>query len=140
MSPKHIFAIIIVLIIGYAALDSAFIVDERERVVVVELGEIVGQNYEPGLHFKVPFILSSSNLILAEQSEGGPLMYLPLEKMLNDARRNKQAEAAANNGMNNGSSGDGASSGSSTYDGSSSGSSSSSNSASDNLRSRDRNS
>ncbi|MBO9470317.1 protease modulator HflC [Endozoicomonas sp. G2_2] len=56
MSPKHIFAIIIVLIIGYAALDSAFIVDERERVVVVELGEIVGQNYEPGLHFKVPFI------------------------------------------------------------------------------------
>ena len=56
MSPKHIFAIIIVLIIGYAALDSAFIVDERERVVVVELGEIVGQNYEPGLHFKIPFI------------------------------------------------------------------------------------
>ncbi|ERJ18982.1 HflC protein [Salinisphaera shabanensis T35B1] len=56
MSPKHIFAIIVVLIIGYTALDSAFIVDERERVVVVELGEIVGQNYEPGLHFKIPFI------------------------------------------------------------------------------------
>ena len=56
MSPKHIFAIIVVLVIGYAALDSAFIVDERERVVVVELGEIVGQNYEPGLHFKLPFI------------------------------------------------------------------------------------
>lgn len=56
MSPKHIFAIIVIAFIGYAALDSAFIVDERERVVVVELGEIVGQNYEPGLHFKIPFI------------------------------------------------------------------------------------
>lgn len=56
MSGKQIFAIIVVLFIGYAALDSAFIVDERERVVVVELGEIIGQNYPPGLHFKLPFI------------------------------------------------------------------------------------
>jgi membrane protease subunit HflK len=96
----------------------------RERLYLESMGEV----------------LSSSNLILAEQSNGGgPLMYLPLEKMLNDARRNKQAEAAANDGMNNGSSGGGSSSGSPTYDGSSSGSSSS-NSPSDNLRSRDRNS
>ena len=58
MSPKHIFAIIVVVIIGYLALDSAFIVDERERVVVVQLGEIVGQNYEPGLHFKKPIVQS----------------------------------------------------------------------------------
>lgn len=56
MSPKHIFAIIVIILIGYAALDSAFVVDERERVVAVELGEIVGQNYKPGLHFKLPFI------------------------------------------------------------------------------------
>lgn len=56
MSPKYIVAIIVILIIGYAALDSAFVVDERERVVVVQLGEIVGQDYDPGLHFKVPFI------------------------------------------------------------------------------------
>ena len=56
MSPKHILLIVIVLAIGYAAYDSAFIVDERERVVVVELGEIIGQDYDPGLHFKIPFI------------------------------------------------------------------------------------
>jgi len=56
MSPKYIFAIIVIAFIGYAALDSAFTVDERERVVVVELGEIVGQDYAPGLHFKISFI------------------------------------------------------------------------------------
>lgn len=56
MSGKQIVAIVVVAIALYLALDSVFTVDVRERVVVVELGEIVGQNYEPGLHFKVPII------------------------------------------------------------------------------------
>src|SRR5699024_10168656 len=38
--------------------DSVFIVGERERAVGVQLGRIVGQDYEPGLHFKLPFIQS----------------------------------------------------------------------------------
>lgn len=56
MSGKQIAAAIIVLFLGYTALDSAFIVNERQRVVVVQLGEIVGHDYEAGLHFKLPFI------------------------------------------------------------------------------------
>lgn len=56
MSGKQIFAIVVVAIVAYLGLDSMFTVDVRERVVVVELGEIVGQNYDPGLHFKVPII------------------------------------------------------------------------------------
>lgn len=56
MSPKHIILVVIVLAIVYTVYDSAFIVDERERVVVVQLGEIIGQDYDPGLHFKVPFV------------------------------------------------------------------------------------
>lgn len=81
-------------------------------------------------------VLSSANLILAEQGkEGGPLMYLPLEKMLNDARRNKRVENAANNGA--GSNGDSAESSTSDNAGADS---SSSNRSSNNLRSRDRNS
>ena len=56
MSPKHILLIVIVLAIVYTAYDSAFIVGERERVVVVQLGEIIGQDYDPGLHFKVPYV------------------------------------------------------------------------------------
>ncbi|ROO37472.1 membrane protein [Salinisphaera orenii YIM 95161] len=81
-------------------------------------------------------VLSSANLILAEQGgENGPMMYLPLEKMLNESRRNKAAERAANQGM------DGASDGG---DGPqtvpSDGGASSSPSRTDSLRSRDRNS
>lgn len=56
MNAKQIITIIVILFAAYAAFDSMFVVDERERVVVVELGEIVGQNYDPGLHFKIPFI------------------------------------------------------------------------------------
>lgn len=56
MSGKQIVAIIIVLILGYTAMDSAFTVGERQRVVVVQLGAIVGQDYDAGLHFKLPFV------------------------------------------------------------------------------------
>ncbi len=56
MSGKQVILLAIVVILGYVALDSAFIVDERERVVVVELGDIVGQDYSAGLHFKLPFV------------------------------------------------------------------------------------
>lgn len=56
MSGKQIAVLIVVLIVGYVALDSMFIVGQRQRVVVVQLGQIVGQDYDPGLHFKLPFI------------------------------------------------------------------------------------
>src|SRR5699024_4475184 len=56
MSAKQIIALIIIVIIGYTALDSLFTVGERQRAVVVQLGEIVGQDYAPGLHVKLPYI------------------------------------------------------------------------------------
>jgi membrane protease subunit HflC len=37
---------------------SMFTVDEREHAVKFQLGEIVGSGYEPGLHFKWPFLQS----------------------------------------------------------------------------------
>lgn len=83
-------------------------------------------------------VLSNANLVLADQGAGGPLMYLPLEKMLNDARRNKDAENAANNGADGTDSGDDVSTPLPSDNTSNGGSSSSS--ASDRLRSRDRNS
>ncbi|MES1953538.1 protease modulator HflC [Salinisphaera hydrothermalis] len=56
MSGKQIFALIVVLIAAYVAYDSMFVVTPRERVVVVQMGEIVGSQYQPGLHFKIPFV------------------------------------------------------------------------------------
>lgn len=56
MSGKQIFALIAVIIAGYVAYDSVFVVTPRERVVVVQMGEIIGSQYQPGLHFKIPFV------------------------------------------------------------------------------------
>ena len=96
----------------------------RERLYLESMGEV----------------LSSSNLILAEQSEGGPLMYLPLEKMLNDSRRNKQVENAANDGMNGSQGSDSGNSAGTADSGSNDNRPSSTSRSSDSLRSRDRNS
>lgn len=56
MNGKQIFALIVVLIAAYVAYDSMFVVTPRQRVVVVQMGEIVKAEYEPGLHFKIPFV------------------------------------------------------------------------------------
>lgn len=51
-----------VFLIAIAALalmlisSSFFTVDQRERVLLFQLGEIKGADYEPGLHFKLPFV------------------------------------------------------------------------------------
>lgn len=39
-----------------ALLDSFFIVDERERAVKFQLGQIKGLDFPPGLHLKLPFV------------------------------------------------------------------------------------
>jgi membrane protease subunit HflC len=46
----------VVAIIGAAALSSLFVVDEREKVLVLRFGEIVQVRTEPGLGFKLPLI------------------------------------------------------------------------------------
>ncbi|ERJ18983.1 HflK protein [Salinisphaera shabanensis T35B1] len=85
-------------------------------------------------------VLSNANLILAEQGGNGPMMYLPLEKMLNDSRRNKQVENAANDGMNGSQGSDSGNSAGTADSGSNDNRPSSTSRSSDSLRSRDRNS
>jgi modulator of FtsH protease HflC len=45
--------VIVAIIIG---LNSLFVVKETEYAIKFRLGEVVRSDYEPGLHFKVPFI------------------------------------------------------------------------------------
>ncbi len=56
MTGKQIGGLIIALIAIVIAYNSYFVVTPRERVVLVQMGNIVGTNYQPGLHFKKPFI------------------------------------------------------------------------------------
>lgn len=51
-------ALIIPVLIGtaFVAMSSLFIVDEREKALVLRLGRVVSVKEEPGLGFKVPFL------------------------------------------------------------------------------------
>ena len=49
---------ILLLAIGWAANQSIFIVDERERAVMLRFGELVKVDIQPGIHFKVPIAFS----------------------------------------------------------------------------------
>lgn len=42
--------------LGFIISLSAYTVDEREKVIVFRLGEIVRTDIDPGIHFKLPFI------------------------------------------------------------------------------------
>lgn len=47
-------ALIILIVAGFIAMTSLFIVDEREHALRFKFGEIVQTGYEPGLKFKLP--------------------------------------------------------------------------------------
>ncbi len=69
--------------IGLSALSSVFIVDERERVLVLQFGQIVQERSEPGIGFRIPFIqevVRYDDRILALPTQ-------PLEVTMIDDRR-----------------------------------------------------
>ena len=56
MNGSKIGIIVVLAVAVGLGLASIFTVDERELAIKFRLGEIVRADYEPGLHFKVPFI------------------------------------------------------------------------------------
>ncbi len=48
--------LILLVIVGVLGLSSMFEVNETEYAIKFQLGRIVGSDYKPGLHFKLPFI------------------------------------------------------------------------------------
>lgn len=54
-SRFNLFIFITVLVVITVS-ASVFFVDERERVILLKLGQIEHADYEPGLHFKIPFV------------------------------------------------------------------------------------
>ncbi|MCG7600332.1 protease modulator HflC [Halomonas sp. McH1-25] len=43
-------------VVAWVGSSSLYIVDETERAVKLRFGEIIEENIQPGLHFKIPFI------------------------------------------------------------------------------------
>jgi membrane protease subunit HflC len=80
---RSIISLIAIGAVAVAALSSVFIVDERERVLVLQFGEIVQERTEPGLGLKIPFlqdVVRYDDRILALPTQ-------PLEVTLADDRR-----------------------------------------------------
>ena len=50
------FLIPLVVVLGFLGLSSIFVVDEREKALVLQFGQIKAVKDEPGLSFKIPFI------------------------------------------------------------------------------------
>lgn len=56
MSNLRLFPILIVILALVSGAMAFFTVDERDLVLKRRFGEIIASEFEPGLHFKVPFI------------------------------------------------------------------------------------
>ncbi len=53
---KTTFILPVIVVAAIAALSSIFIVDEREKALVLQFGRVVSVKEEPGLGFKIPLI------------------------------------------------------------------------------------
>lgn len=56
MNSKGVIIIVLLALIGIAAYNCAFIVDEREQVVVTRFSKVNRTVIDPGLNFKIPVI------------------------------------------------------------------------------------
>lgn len=79
MSGKVIIALLVIA--GIIASMSVFTVDEREKAINLQLGEVVRADYEPGLHFKLPLVQEVLKFDSRIQNlDSDPELYLTLEK------------------------------------------------------------
>mgnify|MGYP000343788074 FL=1 len=53
---KRPILMILVVVLGVVGVSSVFIVTETEYAIKFQLGRIVKADYEPGIHFKLPFV------------------------------------------------------------------------------------
>ena len=77
---KMTYVIPAIVLVGAVALSSVFIVDEREKVLVLQFGEVKKVIVDPGLHFKLPLlqdVLRYDDRILGLPTQ--PLEVTPLD-------------------------------------------------------------
>jgi modulator of FtsH protease HflC len=81
MGNRQVLTSIIIGAALFTLLNTVFVVDQRQRALLRQFGEIVKTDYEPGLHFKMPFVqnvltFDRRMLTLDNQTEN----FLTLEK------------------------------------------------------------
>lgn len=56
MQSRFNLFLLITVLVAITVSASVFFVDERQRVIMLKLGQIERSDYQPGLHFKIPFV------------------------------------------------------------------------------------
>ena len=81
MSGKNMMWTILAVILVSLGASAVYYVDEREKAIVFQFGEIVRSNDEPGLHFKAPLINNVQFFDARVQTmDSDPELYLTREK------------------------------------------------------------
>ncbi|MCG7627524.1 protease modulator HflC [Epibacterium sp. MM17-32] len=107
---RSIILLVVLGILGVSALSAFFIVDEREKALVMRFGRVVNVQEDPGLAFKLPFVddvVKYDDRILS--LEVGPLEVTPLDDRrlvvdafaryrITDVRRFREAVGVGNIG------------------------------------------
>ena len=71
----------VAVVAAFVAAFSVFVVGERERALLFQLGRIVRDDYQPGIHFKVPFFQEVQKFDARIQTlDAAPELYLTKEK------------------------------------------------------------
>ncbi|MDC0166681.1 protease modulator HflC [Gammaproteobacteria bacterium] len=81
MSGKSMMWTILAVIVVAIGSSTVYYVDEREKAIVFQFGEIVRSNDEPGIHFKAPLINNVKFFDARVQTmDSDPELYLTREK------------------------------------------------------------
>ena len=81
MSGKNLMWVILAVIVVTVGSSAVYYVDEREKAIVFQFGEIVRSNDSPGLHFKAPLINNVKYFDARVQTmDSDPELYLTKEK------------------------------------------------------------
>ncbi len=81
MSGKNLMWVILAVIVVTVGSSAVYYVDEREKAIVFQFGEIVRSNDSPGLHFKAPLINNVKYFDARVQTmDSDPELYLTREK------------------------------------------------------------
>ena len=81
MKGRNLAIVILLVIVGTVILSATYTVDEREKAIVFQFGEILRADDEPGIHFKVPFINNVQKFDARIQTmDAAPESYLTKEK------------------------------------------------------------
>ena len=56
MSGRNVTLILLAVVALFLVSNSLYVIKETERAVLLQFGEVVNPNIEPGLHWKIPFV------------------------------------------------------------------------------------